>query len=260
MEKKDILDQTKGVAVEVYKDLLHPAVEPIGTILSYLPRTIRLAFGRWEKWLINGEESLKLTSEAIKEKVKKIPNEKIVEPEPNIVIPAIQQLCYCEDSETLRKMYANLIVSSMNVDIKKDAHPSFVEIIKQLNSDEAKLLSLLPNSSCRAFPLVDVFDREVMILTNYTDLGTDILEHHDNICSYIDNLLRLNLIEIPTGYFLSPERYKGLEESEELHGLCLRFCQIHKHTHYTYNHKVLRLTNFGIIFKEVCCEQSVIIG
>ena len=63
---KEILEQAKGVAVEVYKDALSPVVKPIGEILGFLPRTIKLALSGWEKWLINGEESLKLTAEAIK--------------------------------------------------------------------------------------------------------------------------------------------------------------------------------------------------
>lgn len=69
--EKEILEQTKGVVVEMYKDALRPAVKPIGEILGFLPRTVKLAFSGWEKWLINGEESLRLTAEAIKEKVKK---------------------------------------------------------------------------------------------------------------------------------------------------------------------------------------------
>ena len=59
--EKEILEQIKGVAVEVYKDALSPAIKPIGEILGFLPRTVKLALSGWEKWLINGEESLRLT-------------------------------------------------------------------------------------------------------------------------------------------------------------------------------------------------------
>ena len=103
--EKEILEQTKGVAVEVYKDDLSPAVKPIGEILGFLPRTIKLALSRWEKWLINGEESLRLTANAIKEKVRQVPEDKLVEPEPYVAIPAIQQISYCQNSEELRDLY-----------------------------------------------------------------------------------------------------------------------------------------------------------
>ena len=36
----------KEVAGDVYKDIASPSIQPLGTIFSYLPRTIRLAFSR----------------------------------------------------------------------------------------------------------------------------------------------------------------------------------------------------------------------
>lgn len=104
-----MIKQTEGVLTEVYKDAVSPSIKPIGTMLSFLPRTIRLAFCRWEKWIVNAEESLLLTGELLKNKIEKIPAEKICEPEPYVAIPAIQQLSYCENSDELRGLYANLI-------------------------------------------------------------------------------------------------------------------------------------------------------
>ena len=60
-------------------------------VLNLLPQTLNSAFCNLSKWLINGKESLKLTAEAIREKVKQIPEDKLVEPEPYVAIPAIQQ-------------------------------------------------------------------------------------------------------------------------------------------------------------------------
>ena len=107
---KELLEQTKGVAVEVYKDLGRPVIKPIGEILGFLPRTLKLTLSGWEKWLINGEESLRLTAEAIKEKLQTVPKEKLVEPEPYVAIPAIQQISYCQNSADLRDMYAFCIL------------------------------------------------------------------------------------------------------------------------------------------------------
>ena len=45
---------------------------------------------KWEKWIINGEESIRLTAEAVKEKAKEIPEDKLTEPEPYVAVPAIQ--------------------------------------------------------------------------------------------------------------------------------------------------------------------------
>ena len=257
---KEILKQTGGVAVEAYKDVVRPVVKPIGEILGFLPRTLKLTLSGWEKWLINGEESLKMTAEAIEDKIKKVPQEKLIEPDPYVAIPAIQQISYCQNSEELRDMYANLLVASMNTDTKWAVHPSYVDILKQLSPDEAKYINYLPNQIIVLHPLIDVdfFIGDVPkgtnpIITNFTNYNLDKLEHPAQICSYIDNLVRLNLIEIPSGQRLQDiSQYKSLES----HPLIKN--PIHSDSrikiNYIYKHKIFRLTNLGINFKKVVCQ------
>lgn len=260
--EKEILDQTKGVAVEVYKDALSPAVKPIGEILGFLPRTIKLALSRWEIWLINGEESLRLTAEAIKEKVEKIPEDKFVEPEPYVAIPAIQQISYCQNSEELRDLYANLLSSSMNADKKWQVHPSFVDIIKQLTPDEARIIKSIPNFKNNLMPLIDVklYDKNdlnrnqghQLFITNFTTIGLDVIENKLNICSYIDNLIRLIILEIPPTYHLhNQELYNPLESNPILDELIPPAYKMMYNI--DYNHKTIIITNLGLLFKRTCC-------
>lgn len=255
---KEILEQTKGVAVEVYKDVARPIVKPIGEILGFLPRTIKLALSGWEKWLINGEESLRLTAEAIKEKVKQIPEGKLVEPEPYVAIPTIQQISYCQNSEELRELYANLLTSSMNTDKKWQVHPSYVDIIKQLNPDEARYLKGLTPIIMQIYPLIDVeFSFGTKgghpIITNFTDYNLKILEHPENICAYIDNLIRLNLIEIPFGQLLDD---KAKYESLEKHPMIQNPIDVNGDVQisYHYKHKMFKLTNYGLNFIKTTCK------
>lgn len=256
--KNEILEQTKGVAVEVYKDVARPIVKPIGEILGFLPRTIKLALSGWEKWLINGEESLRLTAEAIKEKVKQIPAEKLVEPEPYVAIPAIQQLSYCQNSEELRNLYANLLTASMNADKKWQVHPAYIDIVKQLNPDEARYLKDFPPMVVPIYPLIDVEfslgkNGGHPIISNFTDYKLDVLEHPGNICAYIDNLVRLNIIEIPSGQQLNDKaRYEVLEKHPMIQNPIggSEDVQISYH----YRHKMFKLTNFGVNFLNVACK------
>lgn len=256
--KKEILEQTKGVAVEVYKDAVSPIVKPVGEILGFLPRTIKLALSGWEKWIINGEESLRLTAEAIKEKVKKIPEEKLVEPEPYVAIPAIQQISCCQNSEELRDLYANLLTASMNADTKWQVHPSFVDIIKQLNPDEARYLKSLPAMVIVVHPLIDVFINIGgggfhPFISNFTDYHLSVLEHPENICTYIDNFVRLNLIEIPSDQYLNePEKYKALEKHPMIQHPIKGDESVH--VSYNYKHKLFKLTHYGINFLTVVCK------
>lgn len=209
--KEKLMEQTEGVLEKVYDDIARPSAKSIGNTLSLLPRTIGVWLGKWEKWITNGEESIRLAAKIAAEKAKQIPEEKLTEPEPYVAIPAIQQLSYCYDSKELRELYANLLVSSMNIDIKYQVHPAYVEIIKQLTPDEARLLTCLANNTEEMYPIIDIIfqknDRKEFqnICNNFTTVAIEKLISKKNICSYMDNLERLKLIEISSNVRISDE-------------------------------------------------------
>lgn len=257
---KSIVEQSDGAITQAYKDVVQPSAKPLGEILALFPRTLRLAFSGWEKWLTNREESLRLTAEAIEEKVKHIPEKKIVEPESYIAIPAIQQISYCQNNADLRNLYANLLVSSMNSDKKWLVHPAFVDIIKQLTPDEARIINRVGNFKNNFLPLIDVkgvlkggnSKGHQLLVTNFTNLGFDVIENKENICSYVDNLLRLNLFEIPPTYKLTNERlYDSLEQSPILAQLTKPYLASYN---LSFSHKILVISNLGLQFKRVCCS------
>lgn len=257
--KQDILDQTKGVAVELYKDVVRPIAKPVGEILGFLPRSIKLALSGWEKWLINGEETIRLTADSVREKMQALPVEKLVAPEPYVAIPAMQQLSYCVNNEELRELYANLLVSSMNADKKWQVHPSFVDIIKQLTPDEAKYIRNLRPFVSHNNALIDVrieYDETGSgrtIISNFTNVGLEQLDVPQNIGSYIDNLERLKLICIPPTMSLTN---KELYEPLKKHSLLVNSLpkQLVEGQKIGYDHKVFCLTNFGVDFVNICCK------
>lgn len=96
---KELVAQTAG---KTYDDIAHPTAHATGQIVSFVPRTIKVWLGKWEKWILNGEYAIKETELLLEEKLKRIPEEKIVEPEPYVAVPALQQLSYSFNSEELR--------------------------------------------------------------------------------------------------------------------------------------------------------------
>lgn len=266
MENKainELLDQSSGVLEKAYDDLAHPSAKSIGNTVSLIPRTIGVWLGKWEKWVINGEESIKLTSQAVEAKASQIPEEKLTEPEPYVAIPAVQQLSYCYDSDELREMYANLLVSSMNIDTKYQVHPSFVDIIKQLTPDEAKLLKHISGKtghtfkSLHYFPLIDLQielgedNGHVSLIRNYSNLGDDVCDAPENICAYIENLDRLKLICILEDiHLIHSEHYEPLETAP--------FLQIHKSMNFeggkgfSTKKKAFYVTAYGEAFINTC--------
>ena len=259
--KDELAGQTSGVLTEVYKDIVQPSAKPVGTVASLLPRTVRLWFGKWERWVINGEESLEKTAEAIQDKIKDTPGERLCEPDSYVALPAIQQISYCYDSAELRNMYANLLATSMDSAVKDRVHPSYVEIIKQLSPDEAKLLAALPHDLGRATPVIDLRIKYgqgkgfVTVFRNYSLVGKKICQYQDLIPSYLDNLCRLKLIEIPDdSYLRDTDKYTLLSESTDMQQL-KRETSLPDGASFDIHKKIMYVTNFGLGFIKCCVDD-----
>ena len=60
-----------------------------------------------------------------------------------IIGPTIEAMRYSMDIEELRKMYIKLLASSVDADMSSDVHPSFVEIIKRMDTIDARVFKAL---------------------------------------------------------------------------------------------------------------------
>ncbi len=212
----EIISESKEIIGKAYDDVAHPTTHAVGQIISFVPRTVKVWLGKWEKWILNGEYAIKETEKLLEEKLKNVPEEKIVEPEPYVAVPAIQQLSYSIDNPDLREMYANLLAASMNSDTKWSVHPSFVDIIRQLTPDEAKLLKYLSEHPQQ--PIISVIhkrtnnDGYTEIIRRFSNISEDVCDNAKGIYAYLDNLERLKIIEIPSGVYLKDdELYSPLE-------------------------------------------------
>lgn len=206
------LETVKEVAAtpvleKAYDDFVHPSAESIGKTVSLVPRTVAIWLSSWNRWVVNKEESIKLTIDAMGSRVDKIPEEHLTEPPAHIAVPAIQQLAYCYDSEELRGMYANLLLSSMDDRTAEYVHPSFVQLLKEISPDEAKLLSTLTGSDDAehvSIPLVDlrsvsanelVPSKWTPIVEGYNECCKSVCEHPDQSLVYLGNLDRLGILK-----------------------------------------------------------------
>lgn len=93
-----------------------------------------------EKKRTKRELNMQLYKDSIAQKIVAIPEEDLKDPPLSIVGPALEASKYYIEEETLREMFARLIASSMDERHSDIAHPSFVEIIKQLSPDDAIFL------------------------------------------------------------------------------------------------------------------------
>lgn len=218
MGKEVLKEVAKEVAKDVYTDGAKPVVKPTGELLGLVPRAIKAALCPVEKWILRKEYNLAETEKLLEKKLENVPPELIEKPEPHIAVPAIQYISYCMDNEELREMYANLLANSMNKVVKKGVHPAFVEIIKQLSPDEAKIMKYLSNN--RAIPIIDLraeneTGQGIDIITSFSNIGFLCgCDYPLDIGKYFDNLLRLGLIikPDPVAYLVGENLYKPLEE------------------------------------------------
>lgn len=225
-----VIDKADGVLGKVYDDVARPVLQPVGEVLGFLPRTIKCALHNWEKWIINGEESIKLTSEAIRKKIEAIPEERLREPESYVVVPAIQQLGYSHNSEELRELYANLIVSSMDVQKKGQVHPAFVDILKKLTPDEAKIIQYFKGRDFVEY--IDLrahFEGEgggFIVLKKHVTLlceGIDFFVPNNEL-AYLQNLVCLGILKDCEGmYRVADDNYNRIEAKLELEKLRVEY-------------------------------------
>jgi hypothetical protein len=161
----------------------------------------------------------------------------------------------------LRDMYANLLAASMDTRTATGAHPAFVEIIRQLTPDEARLLRLL--SQRRPFPLVTV-RQEYKVETESLSGGREWLVNFSLLgweagCDcpqmtpvFIDNLCRLGLAEIPALFaYTKPGLYDPLENHPEVVSAKTAI-EANEGWKWTIVHKILWVTQLGKQFCSVC--------
>lgn len=256
----ELIDQSKGVLEKTYDDLVHPTAKSLGNTLSLIPRTVGVWLNKWEKWVINGEESIRLTTEAVRDKVAKIPTEKLDEPEPYVVIPVIQQLSYCYNSKELREMYANLLVSSMNIDTKDYVHPSFADIIKQLSPADANIIEEVRRKQ-NPLPIVTVrlnYKETKSFLELLIDYSIDLfplLGNTSTLCASLQNLQRLSIIKIRYDQMVKPEtQYDVYFNDVNYKRLVKEYGSIDK-TDISFAKGLIELTEYGKSFCNVCCSK-----
>ena len=254
-----LLEITKQTAKVAYEDTGKPILNPTGKTIGLVPRAIKAALLPVEKWILGREYNLKETEMILEEKLKNAKPCDIETPEAYIAVPTLQYISYCIDSFELRNMYANLLASAMDKVVKNDVHPGFVEIIKQLSPDEAKILNTIFLNN--KIPLIKIrYENEKKegydIKRKYSDIAESLkCEFPMQIENYLDNLERLGLIITTMDNYLVDETiYMNLENNKYINDL-KNIPQEYKNKGYDkfmVKKGFLELTEFGKRFCTIC--------
>lgn len=161
------------------------------------------------------------------EKLSNIPEEDIVSPKPTIAVPAMNALGYSLEESDLKEMYLSLLATASNAKRVGSAHPSFVEVIKQLSGEEANVLKmLLGNESVLAITARLYINRNDHS-KGYRDLKRHVVPLEripertpieiEDLTSWIDNWIRLGLFTATyTSFRMGDDMYSWAENRPEV--------------------------------------------
>lgn len=145
-------------------------------------------------------------------RIRKIPANKLIEPNIQVTAQALENSKYCIESGELRKMFSNLIANSMNSDHADTAHPSYAEIIKQMSPTDARVLKTIPLNSL--IPIVDYVVDDKSKGTHTIRLSNVYLSGLKGLnifkeCASISSLTRLGLLSVDTSTCIYPTTVYG---------------------------------------------------
>jgi Abortive infection alpha len=268
MEGSELKDITEGAvkgaieATPIYKDALQPAAQELGKGLLTVAKCINVALAPIKVLVWSYERVEGYLYEKLAKKLENVAPDQIITPPPMIAAPVVQALMLVAGEPTLSELYANLLATSMDSSTAEDAHPGFVEIIKQMSSDEAKIFKIFENS--RAFPCIRVNVRDAdgkgfvqNLLPHFSIIGEEAeCAYPDKTDIYVDNLQRLGLVRIQFDTSLSDQSlYRPLEEHKTIQKLH-ELVQSKSDAGIIFDHGFIEITAFGIEFYNACVASK----
>ncbi len=260
---RDAADAVRGIveAVPIYDDALQPAVREIG---KGLQGAVRMALAPLSGMVWGYDRITSYLSECLAKKLENAPPEGIVTPAANVAVPILESLRYSGETPELREMFANLLSTAMKSTSARLAHPAFVDVIRNLSVDEAKVLSVLRGDE--TYPLVEIrsafpaiIDQPLTTTRFHIELRrfSTLPEAAGCECPYpsaliIDNLIRLGLVDVPEGELTDVEAYQPLLGHEIIKELTALIRQAERSV--GFNRGFFLVTEFGRNFLAACVE------
>ena len=242
-------DAKKGI----YDDVAKPVLIETGKTLSIFPRVIKNALMKVEMWCLNREFAIEKFKIELSQKIGKIKEEDIVDADPRIFIPSAQAISYSWEQEEIKNLYMNLMVSDMDKNTKKQVHPSFTEVIKQMDTVDVKIFSSIYHND--VFPVCRINKQSAeggfsavveYLLPDYFYLHSS----ESTIIKSLNNLERLKLISIKMDMaYMNKDNYIVIKTGKHA-------------TKYKYElgesfdieEGIISQTEFGKDFFNICCK------
>ena len=186
------------------------------------------------------------------QQVATIPPENVQEPPLKILGPALEASKYYIEEEELRSMFAKILASSFDNRKNSIIHPSFVEIIKQLDITDARILQVLKDHDYATGAPIPIMKAvinsdsgfKIIFPIIYFINGT---ERIDELSPSLTNLERLGLLKIDDDRYSSNDsEYDFIRNNFIVQHI------LEKHPEISLEKMCFSITPLGKNFLEVC--------
>jgi hypothetical protein len=180
----------------IYKDAGAPAARQTGQLLEDLVKALQLALAPVQLLGAIHDRYRNFLDTA----VRRIPEANRISPAPQIIGPVLEGIRYEPEDTPIDQMFSQLLSRSMDRERVNEAHPAYPIIIKQLSSDEAKILNSLKGSTYDYVYTLD-FDSQRKEFYGHRKVEVDALPRNDlsfpeNVPFYLEHLDQLGLAGI----------------------------------------------------------------
>lgn len=230
MDPKTIGDLLPKETIDkLYVDAVSPAAKEVGKFGADSAKALRLLTAP-----IQALGALQERLEPFLDRLAgRVPDDRRIEPSPEIIGPALERMRYLPPSSELWRMFEEILTKSVDRDNAASIHPAFAYIISQLSADEARIIYLLRD---RSFEVVDTLDLVNNKFENRVVETSEIpeaeLHQPAQIGLYYTHLESLSLVEWPVHDqtpIMSEGRQTGLRRRS-----------------------TMKLTEFGKLFARAC--------
>ena len=204
-------DIAKEIAKQIsiksmYDDAASPLAKQLGATLEDLSKTLRLVLAPLQVGAVLQDRFRRF----IERSALKVPEEQRIIPAPQLLGPILEGIKYELHDSEISEMFSELLSRSMDTKHSGDAHPSFPAIIRQLSTDEAKILLALKKERIAAIFSYDVSGSvRSMEGLRVNHLG---LRYPENSLLYASRFFTLGLID----WHNTPEKYEFLEDGDKI--------------------------------------------
>jgi hypothetical protein len=272
MSSEDELSKIKDIAeavatitdsVPIYQDAIQPAAKEVGKGLEVVGKVVNRALDPLRAMIWGYDQICDYVVETVSKQLENYPEDKIKTPPPNIAVPAIEGLRYTAHDKELRKLFALLLATSMKDDLGAFTHPSYVEFIKQMTSDEARLLKYFKRCYDK-LPFIDVrlhakdgSHKKILDFCINDFVLRAGCNDWQNANAYLRNLVRMGLIELHPYPYLDKTQYEVLKKSFVYLSMEKNVLKNHD-DEYELKDKFghIELTVFGWKFCEACLDED----